>query len=190
MRLSTTGDFTSNAAEQKTMIERKPIPADIGDYVGYERSTGVLFWKRRPVRGPAKAGDPCGSRQSKGYLTFCFRQEGYLVHRVVWFLHTGNQPPDIIDHADGDKANNAFENLRAATHAQNSINGSLFVSNKSGFRGVSWNSRQGKFLSRITHRGTKIHLGYHDLAEEAASAYAAKSAELNGEFATNGRRVK
>jgi hypothetical protein len=43
---------------------------------------------------------------------------------------------------------------------------------------VSFRKAEGKWVARLTHAGTRLHLGYFESAEEAAAAYAAKAREL------------
>ncbi|EFC7229532.1 HNH endonuclease, partial [Escherichia coli] len=45
--------------------------------------------------------------------------------------------------------------------------------NKSGYRGVSWDAKYGKWRARINASGKCINLGYHDTAELAAAAFEA-----------------
>jgi hypothetical protein len=45
----------------------------------------------------------------------------YLAHRVAWKYMTGEEPV-IVDHIDGNRANNKFKNLRSATPQQNAWN--------------------------------------------------------------------
>ena len=52
----------------------------------------------------------------------------YRTSRLAWFYMTGKWPTNYIDHKNGDVADESFENLREATHAQNKQN--LALSNK------------------------------------------------------------
>jgi hypothetical protein len=51
------------------------------------------------------------------------------------------------------------------------------------YRGVSWDSRGGKWLVQIWHGGKQHHLGYFADEEEAARAYDAQARELKGDAA-------
>jgi hypothetical protein len=44
-----------------------------------------------------------------------------MVHRIAYFLHTGEQPEEV-DHEDGNRANNRASNLRPATSSGNNRN--------------------------------------------------------------------
>jgi hypothetical protein len=71
----------------------------------------------------------------------------------------GRWPPKgkLVDHHDGNGANNKRTNLREATRTQNRWNTRrLRKSNSSGKAGVSWNSHNQKWLSQIVVHG-KCH---------------------------------
>lgn len=154
-----------------------PIPTDVGDLIRYEPDTGMFFW--RVDCGPMrKAGDVAGSLNNAGYWRIMIRNSTYGGHRVAWFLMTGEQPP-TVDHADGDRANNRWSNLRSASHSQNSANRKP----RGAFaKGVTLH-RTGRYQAQIKCAGKNHYLGLFDTEVEAASAYAAKATELFGEFA-------
>lgn len=56
-------------------------------------------------------------------------------------------------------------------------------SNKSGFRGVHWATRRGRWQAQITNSGVHRHLGYFETSEEAARAYDVAALSLHGAFA-------
>ncbi len=94
-----------------------------------------------------------------------------LAHRVAWLLMTGSDPVEEIDHINGVKTDNRWENLRPANRSQNAMNQRVRSSSKSGFKGVSWHSRVGKWRACIKAGGKHVHIGYFDNREEAAIAY-------------------
>ena len=68
-----------------------------------------------------------GSLASHGYLTVGLRKNGksktHCIHVLVareWVENTDTKR--CVDHIDGDKTNNNCENLRWATHSENSQN--------------------------------------------------------------------
>jgi hypothetical protein len=119
--------------------------------------------------------------ERKFYATTDLDGRSIKMHRII----LGLQPRDgvEVDHRDGDSLNNQRHNLRQATHSQNMANIGLRKTNKSGYKGVHWNKRAGKWMSQIRKKGTRIHLGTFTDAEEAARAYDAKAKELHGDFA-------
>lgn len=87
------------------------------------------------------------------------------------------------DHIDRNGLNNQKENIRQATQHQNICNRSLYSTNKSGFRGVSWKEENKKWQSSIRYNGATKYLGYFDSVVKAACAYDDKAIELFGAFA-------
>ncbi len=131
----------------------------------YDRKTGVFTY----LHGP-RAGKVAGSIDAKGYVVLCVRGTVMKAHRAAWLYVKGELPPGIIDHRDGNRANNAFRNLRPATYAFNrqNLKGPAF-SNASGFLGVVKVGR--RFYATIRVDGKRIALGGHATAEEASAAY-------------------
>ncbi len=88
-----------------------------------------------------------------------------------------------VDHWDGDGLNCRRGNLRAATHAQNLYNRGPQQNNKSGYKGVSWSRNAKKWWAHIQVDKKVIHLGYFDVAEQAARAYDVGALKYHGSFA-------
>jgi hypothetical protein len=59
-----------------------------------------------------------------------------LAHRLAWYLHTGEQPPEVIDHINGNGFDNRWCNLRAATTSTNQMNISVTSKSQTGVKGV------------------------------------------------------
>ncbi|WP_442866791.1 AP2 domain-containing protein [Agrobacterium sp. ST15.13.015] len=92
--------------------------------------------------------------------------------------------PDVeVDHRNLIKRDNAFLNLREASHAQNMANQTVRSSNKSGVRGVYWEKTSGKWRASINAGGRRIDLGKFKTKEQAAAARAAAVTIHHGEFA-------
>lgn len=98
-------------------------------------------------------------------------------------LHTFLTGWPLVDHVNGNGLDNRRANLRAATPGQNQANMRRPRTNTSGFKGVSWFARTGKWRAYIGFENRQIHLGYFATPEEAARTYDAKAVELYGEFA-------
>ncbi len=74
----------------------------------------------------------------------------------------------VVDHIDGNGLNNQRKNLRLVSAAENSFNRMhLNSNNRSGFRGISWNSRYKKWRAQITENKVVHHFGYFVLKSEA-----------------------
>ncbi len=78
-----------------------------------------------------------------------------------------NNKDIVIDHIDGNPANNSKSNLRICHQAQNILNKSFMSNNTSGFIGVSYRSDRGKFDPEIRIEYKRCHLGYTETLEEA-----------------------
>lgn len=148
----------------------------------YNPETGDLRWKVRSAQR-VHVGDPVGAPTAKGYRRFSYQNRLYLKHRVVWLMQTGSWPEHFIDHRDGDRSNDRWSNLRAATHAQNAQNAKRRADNTSGFKGVSFNRRLGKWTAHIRAHGCSVFLGRHETAEAASHAYVQAATQLHGAFA-------
>lgn len=147
----------------------------------YEPNTGCLRW--RISRGKASAGSFAGSRTDDGYLRIGINGIYFYAHRIIWSIMTGSDPGDLVDHRDTDKSNDAWENLRLATDAQNNQNRGSDKRNASGVKGITWNSFYGKWQAQIWANKKKVDFGRFDTVEDAAKAIAGKREELHGEFA-------
>lgn len=117
--------------------------------------------------------------QGRVYLNL--REQGGKIRRlrrphVVWFLKTGKWPDQELDHKDGDKRNDAFDNLEPVTHVENVKryynNGlPLYVAGK-----------EGRYRVVRREGGRNIHYGYYsDLQTASSVALTLKHKEpLNG----------
>lgn len=163
----------------------KKVPPELLALLTYEPETGMLRWAI--TRWKKAAGSVAFSRSPypKGYQKVRWRGKDYRAHRVIWVMMTGEEPAELIDHIDGDKANNKWANLRAATHSQNCANRKAPKRrrNDAGLPKGVLPAANGAFDASICANHQRIKLGRFPTAEEAASAYAAKAAELFGEFA-------
>lgn len=92
-----------------------------------EYRDGELFWKVSKLKSRKKAGDRAGSVNAQGYRRIVIDGVEYKEHHICWIL--GNQTELemkndlgyelILDHIDGDPANNEIENLRLVTVSEN-----------------------------------------------------------------------
>lgn len=113
----------------------------------------------------------------RGYATVRFAGRNVKAHRLAWVYMTGDDAPGPIDHANRDRADNRWSNLRLSSASLNQQNRSD-VPNKQGFPGVAWFPKNQKFGARIRHGGRRLYVGMYDTAEEASAAYQAKRREL------------
>lgn len=74
------------------------------------------------------------------------------------------------EHADKNPFNNRKNNLRQSSHEENMQNKKLYKNNKSGFPGIVWQERYGKWAASIRYKGKDYHLGYFNKFEDAVIA--------------------
>ena len=155
-------------------MAHKIIPDSIRDCLSYDPETGVITYK--VSRGSRSAGSVAGSiKGSTGYRVILFQRQGYLAHRVAWFL-AHNEQPDIIDHINHDPLDNRLCNLRNVSTSANQLNrrstctmpnnGVTFRRSKSGGRWVAqcggWFKSCGKsILMAHFHRHMYVTATYH-----------------------------
>jgi hypothetical protein len=103
------------------------------------------------------------------------------------FLHVdliGPLPDGVeVDHINGDGLDCRRENMRTATHSQNMHNAAVHRDARSGYKGVSFNPRNGRWVARMRIDGKHRHLGTFDSPEDAAHAYDAVARRVQGVFA-------
>lgn len=164
------------------MASKKELPFSLEwlrDNLDFNPETGVFHWTK-PGYGRT-VGKPIGEKARAGqYLMMRVQGDIVYAHRLAWFYHHGEWPKAVIDHIDGNRANNAIVNLREATHAQNAARRQT-TRLIGPSRGVV--PHQAGYVARIHHKGVRHYLGYFTDPEEAKAAYEAKAKEIHGEFA-------
>jgi hypothetical protein len=88
-----------------------------------------------------------------------------------------------VDHINHNKLDNRRANLRVCTKQQNRQNRKAYKGTSSGFKGVTWNTREQKWYVKISVNGQRKHIGVFDSAEDAARAYDVAAREHFGAFA-------
>ena len=105
------------------------------------------------------------------------------MHREIMGV---TDPAVEIDHiALGSESglDNRESNIRIATPSQNACNAGLRKHNTSGFKGVMWHKRAGKWSARIAANKKSIWLGLFNTAIEAAAIWNWAARRLHGVFA-------
>lgn len=149
-----------------------------------DRETGRLYWLTSS-KG-RRAGDEAGSvcNYASGRRCMVHIDGGrHMRSRIVFLMAYGYWPANFVDHINRDSLDDRPENLREATPQQNGWNRDTNKPNATGFLGVRWKPKGGRFEAQIRHNYKNIYIGTFDTAEEAHAAYIAKRNELRGEFA-------
>jgi len=116
-------------------------------------------------------------------------KNGYAVRREkgkLIFMHREiARPPKgkVVDHQNRNRADNTRANLWVCTPKENGRNRGKRQGVSSRFRGVSYDTRAGKWRAQIWFPETHMHIGYFPDEVEAARAYDRKAVELFGQDA-------
>ena len=148
-------------------------PARVRELFLCDVESGHLYW--RETGSGRRKGLPAGSLTSQGYVEVRIGAGKYKAHRLIWAHATGSWPDVLIDHKDGDRANNRLSNLRQATRIENGRNRTANKGNPSGMAGVTWCKTYQKW--RVI-----VALGYFDDLEAAKKVRAKVNPLLFGEF--------
>ena len=155
--------------------------------LSYDQVTGQFTWKARTNASKSwntrYANAFAGAVKPNGYLQIGVNERLYLAHRLAWLWMTGQWPVNEIDHIDGNAANNAWINLRAATSAQNKMNKRIRSDNTSGLKGIWLNRKTGSWAVDIGVDGKRVRLHGFLTPEAAHAAYCDAATRLHGTFA-------
>ena len=184
-----------------TTVSQHPLPPEtLRRLLRYDPTTGRLYWRGRGpswfVNGRQSAEHVCArwnarfagreaftARNQGGYLVGAILGRDYAAHRVAFALVHRRWPAGVLDHRDGDKANNRDDNLREATQRQNNFNAGS-RGGTSRFCGVCWDSTKKRWLAQGRDAvGRSRYLGRYLSEEDAARAYDAFAAQEHGDFA-------
>jgi len=171
-----------------------PSPEVLRQLLEYNASTGLLFWKPRPLHlfSSVRDADSWNTRYAGreaftsvrgGYRLGSINDTMYSAHRIAWAIFYGVVPEKEIDHIDCDRSNNKICNLRIATRSQNQQNSKSQKTSTSKFKGVSWEGRAKKWRAQIKVQNGYKHLGYFDCEQKAWAAYKNHADIYYGEFA-------
>ena len=123
-----------------------------------------------------------------GYFHGAINGTIYKAHRVVWKLCMGTEP-EMIDHINGDRADNRLCNLRPANPTINARNARLRIDSKSGLKGVSWCNTHKKWMAQIRVDTKTKYLGHFHEKLEAYEAYKEAAINYHGDAANFGTEV-
>ena len=138
--------------------------------VHYDPATGVL---RR-----LSDGRDSWSIGTHGYRRVNLDGAEYLLHRLAVMYMTGEFPREDTDHANGDRLDNRWLNIKPLTYSENQQNrGGPQRNNKLGVLGVR--KVKNRFQAQIRVGGVQHYLGLFATAEDAHAAYMAAKRRLH-----------
>ncbi len=179
-----TARLSDLSATGSVNIPRNELTADVlRQFLRYDPQSGEFTWIKK-TGCKTVIGSCAGSRRSiNGYSYISIFRTFYLAHRLAWLYMTGSWPDAQIDHVDGNRKNNRWDNLRDIPMAGNAQNRRVpRVDCSTGVIGVVKKGRG--FAARITYDGGKRrYLGTFDTSEEAHAAYVKAKREMH-EFNT------
>ena len=150
--------------------------ARLRELLHYDKNTGEFRWLER-------VGNEMRPGPVAGYVQIYIDHNSYQAHQLAWLYMTGRWGRPMIDHRDGDSTNNRWNNLRRATASQNSANRRRARHNTSGYKGVGFDRRSGRWGAAIRKDGKKNYLGSFATPQAAHAAYVAAARKLFGKFA-------
>lgn len=134
----------------------------------------------------------CWNGSKKVYATRRTQQnnkkQDHRLNRVILERILGRKllKGEICDHRNGNTLDNRRDNLRLATHAQNTQNSRISTRNTSGYKGVSYVKADNAWRASICVNGEKKNIGQFRTPEDAYNAYCKAAIDLHGEFANLG----
>lgn len=166
----------------RSELHRK-IPENVSEYFEYDPDTGVVIRLKTDNNAFSEnVGQPVGFINSFGYLQVTHAGYSWRLHRIIWYLMTGEDPGTAsIDHIDRNRSNNCWSNLRLADSRTQALNvGSPGFFAEGGVLRVRYGNRGnseslGKFICPLLAR-----IVYHDRATR-------DNPELNIPFNHGGR---
>lgn len=164
-------------------LAEKVEAGDVSELLRYDPKSGKLFWKEREAKlfqtelhakswNSRYAGREAFTTVVKGYKAGSIANKHVYAHRAAFACMNGRWPK-FIDHINGDKSDNSWENLREVTHMQNMRNIPITSANTSGVIGVTFLPKSKKWLASIGINGKSVFLGEYDAKEMAIVARAA-----------------
>lgn len=144
--------------------------------IKYDEKTGIFIWINANNQTQL-IGKEAGGLCSNGYISIGIDSKRYRAHRLA-FLYMEGFFPSLVDHINGIKNDNRWNNLRKSNKKRNAQNiRKAHKDNISGFLGVEICGN--KFTARIKCGEIRKTIGTFNTAEEAHAAYMKEKKELH-----------
>ena len=140
----------------------------------YDKESGTLTWKKEQYIHKAHRGRLVDSKNQGGYIYATINSTNFYVHRLIFFIENGYFPK-IIDHINGNVADNRIINLRAVTNSENLQNQ---YKHRAGKLLGTTKARGNKWTAQTKVNGKHLYIGRFETELEAHKAYLKKRAEI------------
>ena len=150
----------------------------------FELKYGQLF-RKKSVSNNTKIGDKVGAFTAQGYVKVKIKGKLHSAHHIVYKM-VNNKEAVLLDHIDGNKANNNIENLREVTPSQNAINAKK-IANKSGCKNVIWQKSRQNWLVKLHLNGKQKYIGEFKDVELADLVATEARNKFHKEYANHGK---
>ena len=149
-------------------LPKQPLTQDlVRKLFNYNKRLGKLYYLM-PTHNH-NVGDVAGYRHSGGYISISIGNTEHLAHRIIW-LYVKGYLPDMVDHIDHVRTNNAWANLREVNNTDNSKNTSISSNSTTKVNGVSFMKTKNKYRAYIMVNRKQISLGLYTNLEDAIEA--------------------
>lgn len=164
------------------MTDRNSLTSEqLRKLLHYDPELGWFMWLQK--RGNQEAGSIAGCLDPDGYCVIGLNYRTERAARLAWLYVTDSWPANEVDHEDRNRSNDAWLNLREATHSENASNAGNRLPNTSGYRGVVFVKRTGRWLAKVVVAKKQHYFGTHKTPVLAAKAYDRGAKLLHGRFA-------
>ena len=155
------------------------------EILDYNEFTGEFKWLKS-LNSRCQVGAVAGSICKNGYVLIGIDGCTYSAHRLVFLFMTG-EIPEIIDHINGIKSCNKWNNLRKASQSENRLNSKVMSNNALGVKGICWVESRRRYKACVTINNSKNRVRkYFKELEEAVKWLNEMRLIHHKDFANNG----
>lgn len=123
------------------------------------------LYEYNPVTGIVMnlvTGKRAGSlNKQRGYRYISIKGSKVPEHRFIWFYMLGKFPENQIDHINGLRDDNTWNNLREVTVSENQQNRSINLEHTVGVKGISEDTCRQRFKARVVLNGIVKQKNFH-----------------------------
>lgn len=143
---------------------------DLKEWLTYDPKTGKFFVRKlKTSQHRNKLGDEIGTVVD-GRFQIKTGGNKYARSRLAWFFIYGKFPYGVIEHINGDILDDRICNLREVTRNDVARKIDTNKRNSTGFAGVSFHKKSGKYSAQVRMNGKNYYLGLYGSPKEASIA--------------------